>query len=183
MKIQGSSPITYRPNTAGIDTGRYNVTGILVDEFRGDVVLESDIDDLAALAASESWEDRIRAEVLRNRLTITLPDQFPCLYETPDSRRRTDHRPHPWVASPDMDMLVELLPDYQELWDRYTARRGLSHRRIFAVGRLDGIPPYRLYRPGVTAANVIGHAMLEVPEMYHTAPERLRAMSLRGSAK
>lgn len=167
----------YKPSTAGFDMGKYDMT--LSGVFGSDVVTDYTQHDLPRLMASDNWEDRIRAEILRSRLSPTLPDQFPCIYETADSPSHSRHlnkRPHPWVVSPDIDMLQALLPDYQELWDSYTARWGESARRTMTVGRLDGLSPRGVYRPGATPAQVIGTTMLTHTDMCAKAPERLRAM-------
>lgn len=174
-------PLVYQPDTAGLDVGRYNVNHP-GREFRDDLIAASDFPDLPALASSPHWEDRVRAEVLRQRLRVSLPDQFPCIYETVDSPNRQRHltpQPHPWVISPDLEMLTSLLPDYQELWDSYTSQWGDSARRTFAVGRLDGLKPNGVYRPGTTPEQVIGSTMLTHEDMYRRAPERLRAMHPR----
>lgn len=168
--------IRYSPSTVGLDLGLYDLS--LRDSLRDDVVASATIDDLAELARSPHWEDRIRAEHLRDRTTITLPDQFPCIFETPDSPNRADLKyqfPFARVVSPDMDMLVELLPDYQELWDSHTSQWGPGSRRIMAVGRLDGLSPRGVYRPGTAPSQVIGHTM-QVHNMYRRAPERLKEM-------
>lgn len=174
-------PLVYQPTTAGLDAGRYDVS-YPGREFRDDLVALAVFPDLPVLASSPHWEDRVRAEVLRQRLRVTLPDQFPCIYETADSpnqRRHPNPQPHPWVISPDLDMLTALLPDYQDLWDSYTSQWGDDSRRTFAVGRLDGLKPHGVYRPGTTPEQVIGSTMLTHERMYHRAPERLRAMHPR----
>jgi hypothetical protein len=172
-----SHDLAYTPTTVGIDTGKYDVGQFA--NYRGDTVSEATVRNLADLATSEHWEDRIRAEVLRERIEIRLPDQFPCIYETADSPSRAGlahPRPNPWVISPDIDMLHALLDDYQELWDAYTSQWGEKSRRTFAVGRLDGLKPHGVYRPGTTPEQVIGSTMLTHTDMYGRAPERLRAM-------
>lgn len=178
--VRGQTALRYRPNSAGIDTGRYDLGSL--GGFTDDPVTHAGLTDLASLATSADWEDRVRAEVLRQRLTITLPDQFPCIYETPGSpnlARNKHKRPQPWVVSPDIDMLHALLADYQELWDSYTAQWGPTARRTFAVGRLDGVSPHGLYRPSTTPAQVIGSTMLTHTDMYRHAPERLRQVHPR----
>ena len=115
---------------------------------------------------------------MRKRIRVTLPDGFPVIVETaesPNKQRDLHPQPHPWVVSPDIEMLHELLPDYQELWDGYTSQWGASSRRAFAVTRMDGLSPNGVYRPGTTPAQVIGYTMLR-HEMYGRALERLKAM-------
>lgn len=152
------------------------------NHWQNDIVNDLDpLDDLVDLAKSGDWQDRLRAEMLRNRLKIVLPPQFPCIYEVPESPNLDGRQTHDpaWVVSPDVDMLNQLLPDYQELWDCYTAVWGPTSRRLFAVGWLDGIKPHRVYRPGTTPADVIGNTMLIHTDMYARASERLQAMHPR----
>lgn len=169
--------LRYEPNTMGIDSGDYRL-----DErggFAEDWVGATTIADLPALAQSPDWEDRLRAEILRQRTRITLPDGFPCIYELAESpsRSNTLHpRPRPWVVSPDEEMLAELLPVYQELWDHQTRQWGPGSRRVFALGHLDGLSPRRVYRLGTTAAQVVGATMLAHTDLYHTAPEHIRVL-------
>lgn len=177
MAPAGPVDLDYQPSTAGIDTGSYNLAH--ADSFRDDPVAQAGIDDLARLYASPHWEDRVRAELLRRRVQVTLPDQFPCIYERPDSpnnARSPKRPPFVWVVSPDIDMLARLLPDYQDLWDSYTSQWGPSSRRVFAVGRLDGLQPHRVYRPRTTPGQVMGSTMLTHEGMYGRAAERLRRM-------
>lgn len=172
-----SSQINYKPTTGGIDTGEYDVRDR--DGWRKDSVVRAGIEDLAALAHSSCWEDRVRAAVLLDRIEVTLPDQFPCLYEPAESPRRSGalrSQPFVWVASPDIDMLRALLPDYQELWDSYNAQWGPNSQQTFVVGRLDGVSPRGVYRPGATPEQVIGSTMLTHGDLYGRAPERLRRM-------
>lgn len=169
--------LRYEPNPVGIDSGDYRL-----DERRGfdeDWVSETSLADLPALAQSPDWEDRLRAEILRQRTRITLPDGFPCIYEVADSPHQANvlhPRPRPWVVSPDEGMLAELLPLYQEMWDHQTRQWGPGSRRVFAFGHLDGLSPRRVYRRGTTAAQVIGGAMLLHTDLYRTAPEHIRAL-------
>lgn len=139
----------------------------------------------AELARSPRWEDRVHAHQIVKATEVTLPDGFPCIFETADSPRRRGLRAEPraWVVSPDLGLLHALLPDYQELWDAYTSQWGPDSRRVFAVGTLDGLSPARVYEPGTTVEDVIG-ATLQTHghEMYHRAPERLRAMHPRYEA-
>ncbi len=169
--------LRYVPLAVGHDLGRYDLrTGRL---FAGDEVMSTPIDDMVALSRSTHWEDRVRAELLRDNYEIVLPDGFPCLFETPNSPKQSGHqhpKPKPWVVSPDIAMLEALLPDYQELWDSYTSQWGPDRRRVFAVGRLDGLSTSGIYRPGTTPEQVIGSTMLTHTDMYRRAPERLRAM-------
>lgn len=173
-----ATELVYEPTRAGIDTGRYDVSTPRYG-FDSDPVAAAGVTELARLATSPHWQDRVRAEVLRQEVKITLPDAFPCIYETADSPTQAGlkyPRPKPWVVSPDIEMLTALLPDYQELWDSYTSQWGPGSRRLFAVGRLDGLSPRGVYRPGTTPERVIGSTMLTHTGLYGRAPERLRRM-------
>lgn len=172
------SEIIYTPSAAGLDLHRYDIDARL---FRNDSVAQGTAADIHPLASSPDWEDRIRAEVLRSSLSITLPDQFPCIYETADSPNHMRHRaklakPFAWVVSPDFDLLNAVLADYQELWDGYTAQWGPSARRTMAIGRLDGLSTHGVYRPGTTPEQVLGRTMLTHSDMYRHASERLKQM-------
>lgn len=147
--------------------------------FREDPVAEASAADLDRLATSPHWEDRVRAEVLRQHLRVELPAQFPCIYETSDSPRRAgamSPSPQPWVVSPDIEMLTVLLPAYQQLWDSYTSQWGPRSRRTFTVGRLDGLSAHGVYRPGVTPDQVIAATMVIHDGMYRRAPQHLRKL-------
>lgn len=168
--------LSYAPSTGSL-ADRYDV-----DEdrsFSDDPVAYATLSDIADLAASPHWEDRIRAEVLRERTKITLPDQFPCIYETADSPRKAGHKypaPSAWVVSPDIDMLTALLPLYQEVWDAYTSQWGPNSRRTFAVGHLDGLSPRGVYLPGTTVEQVMGRTMQTHTDFYRRAPEHIKVM-------
>lgn len=111
--------------------------------------------------------------------SITLPDGFPCIHEPADSpRSKTSKNPRVfnWVVSPDEEMLRELLPLYRDLWASYKAQWPHSPNRVFELGRLDGVAPHQVYRPGTTVEQVIGATMLTHTEMYRTAPQHLREM-------
>lgn len=169
--------LSYKPNSAGIDTGRYELSH---HNFRDDQVATWSLDEIAYFLTSGHWEDRIRAELLRQHRRVTLPDQFPCIYETEDSpnqQRSSAHfRLHAWVKSSDISLLQAVLDCYQELWDCYTSQWGAGARRTFAVGLHDGLDPHGVYRPGATPAQVIGSTMLTHPDMYRRASERLKRM-------
>ena len=171
----------YRPNPSGLDTHQFKTD--FNANYTDDPVNAMGIDDLAVLAASPNWEDRVRAQVLHNRVKITLPDQFPCIYETPDSpsgmRFGRNYRLHAWVISPDIDMLHTLLPDYQEVWDAYHSQWGPSSRRLMAVGRADGLAPHSVYRPGTTPDQVISNTLLTHDGMYHLMPDRFKKLHPR----
>ena len=133
------------------------------------------------LSLSTNWEDRIRAAAMRNSMItpVTLPDGFPCIYEpasSPHNKGRLRPRDHAWVKSADKAMLEELLPLYRELWAAYESGWPQATRRRFEIGALNGLSPYGVYRPGTTAAEVIGETMLTHTGMYATAPEHLKAM-------
>lgn len=117
--------LSYKPNSAGIDTGRYELSH---HNFRDDQVATWSLDEIAYFLTSDHWEDRIRAELLRQHRRVTLPDQFPCIYETEDSpnqQRSSAHfRLHAWVKSSDISLLHAVLDCYQELWDCYTSQWG-----------------------------------------------------------
>lgn len=169
--------LTYKPTGANPGSPRYDVDEARA--FAGDQVAYATLTDLPDLASSPHWEDRVRAEVLRERTKIVLPDQFPCIYETADSPHQAGvkyPKPSPWVVSPDIDMLTELLPTYQEAWDAYTAQWGEKSRRTFAVGRLDGLSTRGVYLPGTTPEQVMGHTMLVHTGIYRHAPEHIKAM-------
>lgn len=121
----------------------------------------------------------MRAEVLRRHTAITLPDQFPALYERLDSPHQqgvSRSRPHAWVVSSDIAMLEELLPRYQELWDAYTAQWGPDSRRLFAVGRLDGLSPNRVYLPGTSPEQVLTQTLRTHTDMRPKAPDWAREL-------
>lgn len=181
-------PLAYTPSTVVLDDHHYGVANVnAAASFTGDGALEhataSELPTLQTLLLSLSphWEDRIRAAVLRveQREAITLPDGFPCIYEPADSPKKAGLlRPAPfaWVVSPDEEMLHELLPLYRELWDAYENQWPHTPNRTFEVGRLNGLSPRGVYRPGTTPADVIGQTMLVHRDMYRTAPDHLREM-------
>lgn len=68
---------------------------------------------------------------------------------------RDQPRPFPWVVSPDENMLQELLPLYQELWDCYTSQWGPQSRRVMVFGHLNGLSPHGVYLPGITKEQII----------------------------
>lgn len=183
-----STPITYTTSTALYDDRRYIIDQVNTHmRFAKDPVyataLDQDFPTLATVMLSQSpaWEDRVRAANLytSQRDLITLPDDFPCIYEPATSPRQAGVRfpqPHPWVVSPDEAMLCELLPLYQELWGTYEAQWPNSPMRHFEVGRLSGLSPNGVYRPGATPSQVIANTMLTHTGMYATAPEHLRKM-------
>lgn len=122
------------------------------------------------LARSDAWEDRVRARAILQAVRPTLPDAFPVIYETEESPnlRRSWAGPveipdpayrsraeHVWVAHPDHDLLVALLPEYQALWDAYTEQWGGAARRTFAVAPVDGVQVHSLYRPDTTADEIL----------------------------
>lgn len=151
------------------------------DKVIADTTVYSNVDTIfhtiGELSISEDWQDRVRAEALREAAyrRITLPDHFPCIYDA-----NTTHEPaRVWVVSADSDMLETLLPLYRELWDAYNSQwpeQPAERRRDFVFGYLDGISPRGMYRPGVTAEQVIGDTMLTHEGMYRLAPEHLRVM-------
>ncbi|ROR75984.1 hypothetical protein SAMN06295974_3871 [Plantibacter flavus] len=131
------------------------------------------------LSSSPHWEDRVRAAALERHLrsSIRLPDGFPCIYEPADSPRNAGllrPRDEVWVASPDVNMLNELLPLYQELWTAYEDQWPHSPNRVFVVGRLDGVSPTSVYRPGTTPGTILGDTMLTHSDMYRRAPAHLK---------
>lgn len=167
----------------------YDVSGLnLLTRFRGDDVVVDAVLEPAniletahELAQSPRWEDRLRAEALRQAAAerITLPNGFPCIYEPADSPRHADSkypRAFVWVISPDEAMLHELLPLYRELWAAYEAQWPNSAHRTFRFGRLDRLSVTSVYRPGTTVQQVIGSTMLTHTDMYRTAPAHLKAM-------
>ncbi|WP_311245264.1 MULTISPECIES: hypothetical protein [unclassified Microbacterium] len=189
------TPISYQQSTVLYDTVQYTLENVnALSRFRGDHVLvearnaEHPYLEMMMLAASPHWEDRIRAKALHLDLDreITLPDDFPCIYEPADSpRRRSAHhaKPFVWVASADEALLHQVLPHYRELWDSHQAQWPHSPNREFVVGRLSGIEPYAVFRPGATIADVIGKTLLTHPDMYERAPKHLQEMSFRHRAK
>lgn len=169
-----STPITYSGPRQGstYETSPRN--------YPADPVLaDADAGDLAALMSSPHWEDRIRARVLADRLTeqITMPAGFPCIVEPEDSPRRAQVlRPQAliWVASPDEDMLTELLPLYQELWDGYHSQWS-SPGRVFRLDHRDDVTTSKIYRPGTTAAQVLLATVdLHGHEMFRRAPQHVK---------
>jgi hypothetical protein len=185
---QDASPLSYAPSTALRDNHRYDLANVNTAlPFRDDDTIESaaaaELPPLETLLLSLSprWEDRIRAAVLRleQHQSLALPDGFPCIYEPADSPRNEGvlrPRPHAWVVSPDEGMLHTLLPLYRELWAAYENQWPHSPNRTFEVGRLDGLKPYSVYRPGTTPEQVIGETMITHTDIYRTAPEHLRRM-------
>jgi hypothetical protein len=180
-------PVGYTPTPALRDNHRYRIESVSADRFGEDAAFVDAREnalpglDVLLLSVSPHWEDRIRAAALRETRAdrITLPAGFPCIYEPADSPRNTDHvyaKAHAWVISPDVDMLHELLPLYQELWTAYEDQWPHTHNRSFTVGTLDNLSPLSVYRPGTTPAEVIGTTMLTHQDMYRIAPEHLRAM-------
>lgn len=168
--------IKYTPSTAGFDLS-YDISGY--GRFGDDDVASMGWEDVESCATSPDWEDRVRAAHLLKRLKVTMPPGFVCIYERADSpEQQRDERflrfakDKPWVVSPDIDMLEELLPHLQELWDNYTSQWGPTARRVFAIGPLDDVPVYRVYRPGVTADEVLAD---QCRTQGWALPERLRA--------
>ncbi|QHB37798.1 hypothetical protein I5G63_gp057 [Mycobacterium phage Imvubu] len=158
--------LVFDPGTAG-DSHRYDTDG-LAWYWRGDIVADMDVTDLRALAMSDDWQDRVRAEHLRSRLRFVLPPGFPCIvevFESPnlnrDPRSARVYQPaeHVWVKSPDLGMLTELLPEYQAMWDDYTQvmhpHWGEDSRRVFAVNHVDGVKANGVYRVGTHADDVL----------------------------
>lgn len=186
MKIIDKS-ITYTP-TSGREHS-YDVSGVnMLARFGQDAKIAEATEhshlllmEAAILAVSPHWEDRIRAEAIRQAAynSITLPNGFPCIYEPADSpkgARNSNARVFHWVVSPDEAMLHELLPLYRELWDSYESQWPHSPNRTFEVGRLDAVLPHRVFRPGTTPEQVIGATMLTHTDMYRRAPQHLREM-------
>lgn len=177
-----STPALNVSPTSGIDTRRYDLGTPRL--FANDPVSELGIRDIAILSESPHWEDRIRAELIRDRRdSIALPDGFPAIYETQESpslnRPRVLHyRParHSWVVSPDIEMLTELLPLYQTVWDNYTSQWTPDARRTFAVGRLDGLSTHGVYMPGATPADVIAQTFLTHGDIYRRQPIELQRL-------
>lgn len=186
--VLDSTEIIYRPSKAGIDDHKFridlvNAAAPYVHDgpFLNACDAELPAVQVALLSFSPHWEDRIRAAALRGSIRdeVTMPDGFPCIYEPADSPSRSNTlypRSSVWVASPDEGMLHELLPLYRELWGAYEDQWPHSPNRTFQVGRLDGVSPRGVYRPGTTPAEVIGQTMLTHPDMRRTAPEHLRQM-------
>lgn len=180
--------IAYSPSTVLIDGGGYKIeTTGLKDLYRYDPVLavaqESDfpIAHELMLSLSPHWEDRVRAAALRRgaRDPIVLPDGFPCIYEPASSPKNAGvlrPRDSAWVVSADVEMLEAVLPLYRELWDAYESQWPHTPNRAFEVGRLDGLTPYGVYRPGTTPEQVIGQTMMTHDGMYRTARDHLKAM-------
>lgn len=180
--------LEYIRSSIGIDTHRYEIESVnALDRYPNDERIHAAIRaphahaEVAILAASPNWEDRIRAIAVRAALSrdITLPDSFPCIFEpagTPNVAAWPRTSPFPWVVSPDEAMLRELLPLYRELWAAYENQWPHTPNRHFEVGRLDGLSPAQVYRPGTLPSDVIGTTMLVHDGMYARAPEHLRAM-------
>ena len=185
--ILDATDLGYTPSTAMLDMKDYRLDSVgALRPFRNDSVLhsaagaENPLVELLLLEASPRWQDRIRAKALQLALAndVTLPDGFPCIYEPRDDRR-SSARNYVWVASPDEGMLHELLPLYRELWASYESQWPNSPNREFVVGRLDGVSPYKVFRPGATPADVIARTMLTHDGMYARAPEHLKQMHPR----
>ncbi len=179
--------VAYSPSSALRDDMRYDIGTsprhrlardhvFQVADERDDALFEA-----LVMASSPHWQDRIRAEALlaSEGRPVALPDGFPAIYEVEDSPNKVRNMyptRDPWVVSPDEGMLIELLPLYQELWDSYTAQWGPASRRIFAVGRLDGMRPRGVYRPGAAPEQVVGETMIIHQDMYRTAPQHIKEM-------
>lgn len=172
--------IAYRPYPSTVP---YYSTGSSLLWYSDDVLISnSGIDELSSLARSPHWQDRIRAELVRSSIRVSLPDQFPVLYERADSPNQTrSQKPREthWVISPDLGMLEELLPLYQELWDSYTSQWGPQSRRVMEVGLRDGLPPHQVYLPGTTVDQVIAHTMRVHPDMAPRAPKWAKKIDRR----
>jgi hypothetical protein len=187
-RAEPATEIAFTPSPSLRDDHRYTAHSIHVaDHFRSDTTFVSaartEIPSLQAvlLSLSPHWQDRIRAAALKEsfRDEITLTDGFPCIYEPATSPRNKGHlRPsnYAWVISPDEEMLHELLPLYRELWGSYEDQWPHTPNRTFEVGRLNGLSPFGVYRPGTTPAEVIGQTMITHTEMYRRAPEHLQRM-------
>lgn len=180
--------IEYLPSSVGLDSHRYTIDQVNTlrnypadERITAAVAAEFPHVEIELLGSSPHWEDRIRAEAVSAALRkeITLPDGFPCIYEpvdSPNMARVLHPRPNPWVVSPDMGMLEELLPLYRELWAAYENQWPHTPNRVFEVGRLDDLPARAVYRPGTTPAEVIGATMVTHDGIYARAPEHLRRM-------
>lgn len=152
--------LNWTTSTAG-DSHRYEL-GTYIG-FRDDEVAAMGIDDIARLAQSPDWEDRLRGQYLLNHCKILLPDGFPCIFEPVDSPAQSHNgrlaRVTPWVVSPDQDMLTDLLPEYQAMWDDYVLVQhhwwGPDARRTFVVGTLDELPSHGVFRVGTTVDDVL----------------------------
>lgn len=174
---------THQPSYT-YDLGTSNIARrFRTDPIITDAMTHLDVDaifeEVARLSVAEDWQDRVRAEALREAAheSITLPDQFPCIYDVNSHHRIPSYRA--WVVSADADMLEALLPLYQELWDAYKSQwpeKPADERMTFAVGAMDGLSPRGVYFPGTTAEEVIGKTMLVHEGMYRLAPEHLRVM-------
>lgn len=183
-----TEPLAYTPSPVGLDTHRYDIDGPnALHRYPDDAKVQAAAQsanphaDIAVLALSPHWEDRIRANAVRAALHngISLPNDFPCIYEPAGSRNAANtprRTPFAWVVSPDEAMLHDLLPLYRELWDAYESQWPHTPNRTFEVGRLSGLPAVNVYRPGTTPSDVIGTTMLTHTDMYARAPEHLRQM-------
>lgn len=186
--VLDATDLAYTPSTALLDTKDFKLEGVnTLSPFRNDGVLqaaagaEDPLVEMLLLEASPHWQDRIRAKAMHLTTAngIRLPDGFPCIYEpanSPRNERVLNPRPFIWVASPDEDMLHELLPLYRELWESYENQWPSTPNRTFEVGRLNGVAPYGVFRPGATAVAVIARTMLTHDRMYARAPQHLREM-------
>lgn len=180
--------LTYTPSAAGYEDRKFVFDGLnAARRFADDPVLhearahDEPLTEVQLLANSPHWQDRVRAKALLTSIvrTITLPPGFPCIYEPADSPRKADHKypePFVWVASPDEEMLREVLPLYRELWASYESQWPTSPSRTFEVGRLDGISPHGVFRPGATPEDVIAATLITHSDMYRRAPEHLKKM-------
>lgn len=183
-----ATELSYKPSPAGIDLQRYMIESVnALYPYRNDGPLQAAVDvdqpfvEMVLLSLSPHWQDRIRAQALECdiRNSIALPDGFPCIYEPADSPRRSGTltpQPFVWVASPDEELLEAALPLYRELWASYESQWPTSPSRTFVVGRLDGVKPRDVIRPGATVRHIIAQTFLTHPDMYSRAPEHLRQM-------
>lgn len=180
--------LRYQPAGDYVADHRFGVRDLTVDRlFDGDPSFvnatrsPTPFVELQVLSTSPDWQDRIRAAAAQTWLrdSITMPDGFSCIYEpatSPSQRGYKYPRDMVWLASPDENMLHELLPLYRELWASYESQWRSTPERTYEVGRLDGVAPSRVYRPGTTVEQVIGDTMLTHDGMYRHAPEHLRRM-------
>lgn len=167
---------SHRPLDAHYDTSQQGL------RLRDDPAMQGTglqrLERLPALFTSDDWRDRVRAGAILASLKdrVTLPGPFPAIMETADSAFRESRV---WVAHPDVTVLVDVLPEYQAMWDGYTAQWGPAARREFVVVHVENVSvaslireecgPDDILRSAAATHDFWAHVRQELrPEVYRT---------------